>query len=86
MAWSQYESKDRMIAALQQMFPAALTERKLKDVTRLTETYHKYKREYVKQLSFDPNNGNHSKFLKSSTISIKIEWRFLVHGIIDDKV
>ena len=86
MAWSQYESKDRMIAALQQMFPAALTERKLKDVTRLTETYHKYKREYVKHLSFDPNNGNHSKFLKSSTISIKIEWGFLVHGIIDDKV
>ena len=86
MAWSQYESKDRMIAALQQMFPAALTERKLKDVIRLTETYHNYKKEYVKHLSFDPNNGNHSKLLKSSTISIKIEWGFLVHGIIDDKV
>ena len=85
MAWSQNESKDRMIAALQKIFPA-LAESKLDYVTRLTETYHKYKREYVKHLSFDPNNGNHSKFLKSSTISIKIEWGFLVHGIIDDKV
>ena len=67
MAWSQYESKDRMIAALQQMFPAALTERKLKDVTRLTETYHKYKREYVKQLVFNPAEGNLSKFKNVSS-------------------
>ena len=62
MAWSQYESKDRMIAALQQMFPA-LTDRKLKldDVTRLTESYHNYKREYVKHLLFNPKEENSSK-------------------------
>ena len=47
MAWSEYESKDRMIAALEQMFPA-LAESKLDDVTKLAENYHKYKKEYVK--------------------------------------
>ena len=62
MSWRDYESKDRMIAALEQMFPA-LAESKVGEVARLTKIYHKYKREYVKHLSFDPSNGNLSKCL-----------------------
>ena len=90
MAWSQYESKDRMIAALQQMFPA-LTDRKLKldDVTRLTESYHNYKREYVKHLSFDLYNANHSEGLKYSTIFIyvhRLKKGFFIHSLLDNKL
>ena len=32
------------------------------DVMTLTKAYHKYKREYVKQLVFNPAEGNLSKF------------------------
>ena len=53
MAWDEQESKDQMISALHQMFPA-LAESKMDEVTRLSEAYHKYKREYVKHLSFNP--------------------------------
>ena len=88
MAWSQYESKDRMISALQQMFPA-LTERKLNDVARLTETYHNYKREYVKHLSFDLYNANHSGGLKYSSIFIyvhRLKKGFFIHSLLDNKL
>ena len=60
MAWSKSESKDRMIAALEQMFPA-LAESDVDDMTVFTESYHKYKKNFVKHLLFNPNNKNLSK-------------------------
>ena len=66
MAPNQEESKQRIMAALQQMFPAlALAEKKVDEVTRLTEVYHKYKRKFVKHLSFNPEENDTSKYLSS---------------------
>lgn len=66
MAWDEHESKDKMIAALKQMFPTlALAEKKVDEVTRLTEVYHKYKRKFVKHLSFNPEENDTSKYLSS---------------------
>ena len=56
----QIESKERLNAALQQMFPAS-AEGKVDEVKSLTEIYHKYKREYAKHLSFNPVSENLSK-------------------------
>ena len=44
------------------MFPAP-TEKEEDGVKSLTESYHKYKREYVKHLSFNPEEENLSKCL-----------------------
>ena len=58
--WVQDDSKERLIGTLQDMFPTSAKEEvdRLKSVT---ESYHKYKREYVKHLYFNPDNGNLSK-------------------------
>ena len=58
--WNQKESRDHLFVALQEMFPAS-TEEKLDEVQSVTESYHKYKREYVKHLSFNPEEDNLSK-------------------------
>ena len=60
MAYNQEESKQRMLAVLQQMFPA-LGESNVDDMTEFTESYHKYKKNFVKHLLFNPNNKNLSK-------------------------
>ena len=49
-------SKER----LQQMFPTSAKEEE-DGVKSFTESYHKYKREYVKHLSFNPEEENLSK-------------------------
>ena len=46
--------------ALQQMFPTSADENGDK-VQSLTESYQKYKREYVKHLCFNPEEENLSK-------------------------
>ena len=46
--------------ALQQMFPTSADENGVK-VQPLTESYHKYKREYVNHLIFNPEEKNLSK-------------------------
>ena len=51
-----------MDAVLQQMFPNSLADEEVQDVTSLTETYHKYKREYVQQLLFDPEDETLGKY------------------------
>ena len=58
--YGQTEPKERLFAALQQMFPVS-AEEKIDRVKSLTEIYHKYKREYVQHLSFNPDNKNLSK-------------------------
>ena len=50
-------SKER----LQQMFPTSASDEEVDGVKSLTESYHKYKREYVKHLSFNPEEENLSK-------------------------
>ena len=45
---------------LQQMFPTSAND-KVDEVKSFTESYHKYKREYVKHLSFNPEDENLSK-------------------------
>ena len=62
MAPNQEESKQRIMAALQQMFPALVaTVNNMDEVTRLTESYYKYKRDYVKHLSFNLDNQDPGK-------------------------
>ena len=58
--YDEKESKERLFAALQQMFPIS-AEETIDRVKSLTESYHKYKREYVPHLGFNPNNNNLSK-------------------------
>ena len=54
------ESREHLHVALKQMFPASADE-KVYEVEPLTESYHKYKNEYVKHLSFNPEEENLSK-------------------------
>ena len=56
----QIESKERLNVALHQMFPAS-TDGKADEVKSASESYHKYKRKYVKHLCFNPDNENLSK-------------------------
>ena len=46
---------------LQQMFSTSASEEEVDGVKSLTESYHKYKREYVKHLGFNPEEENLSK-------------------------
>ena len=55
------ESKERLSAALNRMLSNSLVDDEIDEVKSLTESYHKYKREYVKHLSFNPANENLSK-------------------------
>ena len=50
--------KERLHLALQQMFPTSVG----MQVESVTEIYHKYKREYLKLLSFNPDFENLSEF------------------------
>ena len=43
------------------MFAKASADEKFDDVATLTKAYHKYKRDYVKHISFDPVAENLSK-------------------------
>ena len=55
------ESKERLSIALQRMLSTSAVDEKIDPVKSLSESYHKYKREYVKHLGFNPDNGNISK-------------------------
>ena len=61
--------QERIRTFLQQMLPTSADE-EVDDVKSLTESYHKYKREYVKHLGFNTNNENLSEyFLTSESLS-----------------
>ena len=53
--------KKEIHEALQQILPPAEVKREEDDLKSLTDAYHKYKREYVKHLSFNPVGDDHSK-------------------------
>ena len=55
------EQKERLSVALQRMLSTSSADEKIDEVKSLTESYHKYKREYVKHLGFNPDNKNLSK-------------------------
>ena len=55
------ESKERLSIALQRMLSTSSADEKIDTVKSLTESYHKYKREYVKHLGFNPDSENLSK-------------------------
>ena len=59
LPWFEEESKENILVALQQMFPAS-ADKKEDEVESFTKSYQKYKREYVKHLVFntDPENRN----------------------------
>ena len=57
--WTQ--GKNHIETAFQQMFPNTLEDEKVDDVRELTEAYYKYKKEYVKLLSFTLEGENQSK-------------------------
>ena len=58
----QYD-KQRVDAVFEELFPNWSANEDVIDVMTLTEAYHKYKREYVRQLIFTPEFENRSKFL-----------------------
>ena len=63
--WKWSQSKEHLNVALQEMFPNSADD-KVDDVMSLTEKYHRYKREYVKHLSFNPEEDNLSKSVLTS--------------------
>ena len=56
------QGKERIEAVLQKMFSNTTADGNV-DVEKLTTAYHKYKRKYVKPLSFAPNEENLSKYM-----------------------
>ena len=63
--WGDNDNKERLYFDLRQMFPISADE-KLSEVKLLTESYHKYKREYVKHIYFNPAIENLCKFFLTS--------------------
>ena len=75
----QSESKERLNVALQQMFPPSADE-EVDEVKSLTKSYHKYKREYVKHLSFNPENESLSECVSNSYLLFFFSATMLDHA------
>ena len=52
------QSKQRIDDVFQESGPASSANKDIFDVMTLTKAYHKYKRDYVKQLVFSPEKEN----------------------------
>ena len=50
-------------AAIQELFQNPSAVEKIVDIPLLTKAYHNYKKEYVKHLSFSPEEESLSKFI-----------------------
>ena len=57
------EGKQLIDAAFQKSSPTSIAKEDSFGVMTMTMAYHKYKREYVKQLIFTPEEENLSKFI-----------------------
>ena len=77
------ESKERLSIALQRMLSTSSADEKIDIVKSLTESYHKYKREYVKHLSFNPEEENLSKYSNFRNYAPPLDVK---GGIIAEKV
>ena len=60
LTWGRVENREQFRVALQERFPIS-AEEKVDEVQSVTESYHKYKHEYVKHLSFNVDNKKLSK-------------------------
>ena len=58
--WKRRESEESLQVALQQMFLNSADEKE-DEVKSFTESYHKYKGEFLKHICFNPENENLSK-------------------------
>ena len=65
------QGKQRLDAVVQELFSGSSAIDGVYDVMALTKAYHKYKREYVKQLVFTPDEENLSKFMYKCLILTK---------------
>ena len=52
------QGKKRIDGVLQELFPTSSANGKVHDEDYLVKAYHKYKRDYVKLLSFTPKTKN----------------------------
>ena len=71
VAWKDIETKDR-IAALLQLLPnssASASEKFDSELKSLTKSYHKYKREYVKHLLFNPDKDENGESIFLLTVA-----------------
>ena len=59
----KFGQDDELHQSLQELFPSSSTDEKLEDMMVLTKAYHKYKRKYVKHLSFNSTEKNLSKVI-----------------------
>ena len=70
--------KKEIHEALQQILPPAEVKREEDDLKPLTDAYHKYKREYVKQITFNPDADNLSIFFNFTHLKQQIYmWLFV---------
>ena len=58
------DERGKRVLALQKMFSISADEKE-KEVKSATEMYHKYKMEYVKHLSFNPDEENLSRCISN---------------------
>ena len=62
--WTNRESKGRLHAALEKIYPTSTKDSSEKEAgIFVAARYHKYKNNYVKNLCFDPDSDNLSKWL-----------------------
>ena len=62
--WQQWsQGNEDTDAAIQELYQNPLADEKIVDITSATKAYHKYKKEYVKHLSFSPEEESLSKFI-----------------------
>ena len=65
------QGKQHIDAVFQELFPDWSANEDVYDVTALTKAYHKYKREYLRQLVFAPEQENLSKYTTRCFIMVK---------------
>ena len=62
--WDQWSrGNEGTDAAIQELFHNPSTDEKNVDITSVTKAYHNYKKEYVKHLSFSPEEESLSKLI-----------------------
>ena len=62
--WQQWsQGNEGTDAAIQELYQNPSANEKIVDITSVTKAYYNYKKEYVKHLSFSPEEENLSKFI-----------------------
>ena len=68
----------RIDALFQKIFPSASATEKVDNVKTLTDTYHNYKMEYVKHLSFTPEGETLGKFIFDAALCLPDYYQLLL--------